>query len=172
VVMGGAVGVPGNVTPTAEYNFYADPHAAQEVICAGARLTLIPLDVTCTVGLRDEDISRRVSPLKTARSAFFDAAASTVVDFGRRTGGYPGIHLHDPAAVAAAAAPQLFGTEPVWMDVETAGSLTRGQVVADRRTLVGDASRSGCRVTCATTTDASALVGWFINRALGGSDDA
>lgn len=46
-VMGGAFNVPGNVTPTAEANFYGDPYAANILIqLAPKKIHLIPLDVT------------------------------------------------------------------------------------------------------------------------------
>jgi purine nucleosidase len=46
VVMGGAVHVRGNISPSAESNFRHDPDAAQAVIVAGFDLTLVPLDLT------------------------------------------------------------------------------------------------------------------------------
>jgi purine nucleosidase len=45
VVMGGAHFNGGNITPAAEFNLYADPHAA-EVVASGVKLTYLPLDVT------------------------------------------------------------------------------------------------------------------------------
>ena len=44
--MGGGRFEGGNVTPVAEFNIYADPHAAQAVLHAGAPVVLHPLDVT------------------------------------------------------------------------------------------------------------------------------
>ena len=46
VAMGGAVDVPGNVTPAAEFNMYVDPEAAHRVLAAGLSLDLVPLDAT------------------------------------------------------------------------------------------------------------------------------
>src|SRR5262249_26243264 len=46
VMMAGAVDVPGNVTPDAEFNAYVDPDAAREVFDAGLQVDLVPLDAT------------------------------------------------------------------------------------------------------------------------------
>lgn len=46
LIMGGALRCPGNITPAAEFNFYADPIAAQIVMQSGAQMVLFPLDVT------------------------------------------------------------------------------------------------------------------------------
>ncbi len=52
-IMGGAVGVPGNVRASAdvgndmaEWNVYVDPHALTVVLGSGAPITLVPLDAT------------------------------------------------------------------------------------------------------------------------------
>jgi pyrimidine-specific ribonucleoside hydrolase len=57
-MMGGAVGVPGNITwpptienPHAEWNFYVDPRAANVVFRSGLPITLVPLDATNDVPL-------------------------------------------------------------------------------------------------------------------------
>lgn len=46
VIMGGAVNVPGNVTPYGEANIVADPEAADYVFSSGLSVTLVGLDVT------------------------------------------------------------------------------------------------------------------------------
>jgi len=60
VIMGGAVDVPGNVTDgsaantTAEWNLFADPPAAQQVLAAGLPVLLVPLDATNGVKVGNE----------------------------------------------------------------------------------------------------------------------
>ncbi|HTN61152.1 MAG TPA: nucleoside hydrolase, partial [Devosia sp.] len=46
VCMGGAFAALGYRTPWAEFNIYADPHAAEIVFSSGIAMTLLPLDVT------------------------------------------------------------------------------------------------------------------------------
>ena len=49
-----------------------------------------------------------------------------------------GAFIHDPLAVAAALDRSLVTTEALYVDVETAGELTAGMTVADRRRLTGN----------------------------------
>ena len=44
--MGGGFFEGGNVTPTAEFNIYVDPHAADVVFKSGVPIVMMPLDVT------------------------------------------------------------------------------------------------------------------------------
>ncbi|WP_186792456.1 nucleoside hydrolase, partial [Neisseria meningitidis] len=46
VIMGGAHFNGGNITPAAEFNIFADPHAAEIVLKSGAQITMMQLDVT------------------------------------------------------------------------------------------------------------------------------
>ena len=44
--MGGAYFEVGNITPTAEFNIYVDPEAAEIVFQSNIKITVLPLDVT------------------------------------------------------------------------------------------------------------------------------
>ncbi len=49
VLMGGSIAEHGNVSPVAEANIWNDPHAADKVLSAGFKLTMVGLDVTYKV---------------------------------------------------------------------------------------------------------------------------
>lgn len=120
VVMGGAVDVPGNVTPEAEFNIHVDPDAARQVLEAGLPLDLVPLDATRQVVLRrdelDAALTRRPGPIADRIAAF------TAPGFRESEGhGIPGLTLHDPLAVGAAVDPTLMTWERVRVTVGADG---------------------------------------------------
>ena len=162
VIMGGAMRVPGNVTPTAEFNFYADPHAARQVLASEAELVLVGLDVTEQVWLKQAALQACTGP----RAAFCQAACEPVIAFESAHYGFAGMHVHDPVALGAALWPQLFRTQQLWVDVETTGELTAGQVVVDQRTLASDQERRGRPVTCAMDVEQARFLELFTERVL------
>ena len=129
VVMGGAVRVPGNHTPAAEFNAYVDPDAAAEVLCAGWPVTLVPLDVTHRVRLT----AGRVAALRAAGDG------SPVTEFvaqalaAQLARGGEGFAMHDPLAVAVAIDPGVVGTEAAAVSVERSDPARLGRTVADFR---------------------------------------
>ena len=54
--MGGVGMSLGNITPSAEFNIYVDPHAANIVLQSGLPLVMMGLDVTHKVNVNDEII--------------------------------------------------------------------------------------------------------------------
>jgi inosine-uridine nucleoside N-ribohydrolase len=124
VVMGGAVDVPGNVTPTAEFNIHVDPEAAAVVLAAGLRLDLVPLDATHQAILPRADLEtalrRLPAPMAQCVGAFTDYALR--VDLKRGGAGMP---LHDPLAVAVALDPSLVTWEPVRLEIGWEGETRR-----------------------------------------------
>ena len=116
-IMGGAVFVEGNVTPYAEFNFYSDPDAADYVLNSEAAVTLISLDVTDKINVTEEDIE----PLKRYKTKLADFVTGIMdysINFHRKYRGAAGAHLHDPLAVAIAAAPQLGQYEQLSIGVD------------------------------------------------------
>ncbi len=150
VVMGGAVRVPGNVTPCAEFNIFVDPDAAQEVMESGIPITLVPLDATRQVRLTRERLRRH---LGTSRKPLATAMRALTRDLLSGSLGREGFPMHDPLAVASVIVPGLLRTEPFPMRVEIRGADTLGMTVADRRGPAG--AQSGWhRVDVATGVDA------------------
>ena len=162
VIMGGAVRVPGNITPTAEFNFYADPHAARQVLASAAELVLVGLDVTHQVWLEQAALHACTG----AYAAFCRAACQPVIAFESAHYGFAGMHVHDPVALGAALWPQLFHTQQLWIDVETTGELTAGQVVVDQRALASDQERLGRPVACAMDVEQTRFLELFTERVL------
>ncbi len=58
VIMGGADTEGGNITPHAEFNIFADPHAAQAVFRSGIPMRVLSLDVTHQLLTQDEMVER------------------------------------------------------------------------------------------------------------------
>jgi len=126
VAMGGAVDVPGNVTPAAEFNMYVDPEAAHRVLAAGLSLDLVPLDATRQAvlpraGLK-KALSRAAGPLAARITAFSDRAFR--ID---HAGGAQGMVLHDPLAVALAIDPTLAQWEAVRLEIGPEGETRRAR---------------------------------------------
>lgn len=124
VVMGGAVDVPGNVTPHAEFNIYNDPPAADIVLNSGIATTLVGLDVTMQASLTRADEPWVEGETPTARLArrVLTSRFRSLPDDGE-------YHLHDPLAVAAAVQPDLLDYRPATVSVRRDGP-ERGRTVA------------------------------------------
>jgi purine nucleosidase len=149
VVMGGAVDVPGNITPGAEFNFHVDPEAAQRVLAAGLPVVAVPLDVTrrTILGRRALQEALHAAPPPIARlvGGITRAALEREEERGR-----PGIELHDPLAVGVALEPSFVRLEALRLAVGPDGETTRA------------AGAPNCRV--ALEVDADRFVPWFLER--------
>lgn len=126
VVMGGAITVPGNVTPAAEFNFYVDPDAAAAVLEAGLALDIVPLDVTRQVVLSRGDLARALGAPRDGWGRLLLDLTAHGFAFGAARGD-GGITLHDPLAVALAADPSLGGWRSLGVRVDTASGEGRGR---------------------------------------------
>ena len=129
VLMGGASRALGNISPAAEFNILADPHAAQIVFDSGLPITMIPLDVTHQVRSIPERIAR-IGSLGTP-------AAAAVAELLAPPPGREPAALHDPCVIAYLLAPELFQGSRVNVVVETQSALTLGATVVDWRGISG-----------------------------------
>src|SRR6267378_195946 len=125
VIMGGSLS-GGNITPAAEFNFYVDPEAARIVFDSGVPLTMVGLDVTNKVIIREE----QVRGLEAAQNPVSQAAGKILrANFDRlsKTGHATGFAMHDPLTVAQLIDPSVVTLKDFFVEIETTGELTAGQ---------------------------------------------
>src|SRR5947209_2936290 len=134
--MGGAFGNPsGNVTPWAEFNFWADPLAAS-IACESVPLFIIPLDVTERVRFTTADSEA----LAASGSRFAAELLSASLALHREELGLGWSLMHDAVALMAVVAPELFSTESMALEVVTEGDQaghvsSSGNLLAKRQTV-------------------------------------
>lgn len=128
-LMGGAIGL-GNTTPSAEFNIYFDPHAAQIVFGSGIPITMCPLEVTHQA-LATKSVIDRLRSGNRPVAAF---AADLFEFFGKtyhEVFGFPAPPVHDPCAVAFLIDPSIIKSHMMHVEVETVGEWTIGRTVCD-----------------------------------------
>jgi purine nucleosidase len=119
-VMGGAAFCPGNVTPSAEFNFHADPLAAHVVLSSGAPISLFGLDVTRHAVMPAEWIASLAELGARGGAAY------------RMLRGYASRQprLHDACPVAWLIEPTLFVSQRCSVEVEWRNADTEGRLLA------------------------------------------
>ncbi|WP_158818724.1 nucleoside hydrolase [Methylocapsa sp. S129] len=133
IIMGGAID-KSNITPSAEFNIWADPEAAAVVMeAAFPKITLVPLDATHQA-LISLDQCAQLRALGTNAGE----AAAQLVEF--RIGGYEANQptgvpqtapVHDAVCIAALVDPQVIDTKFLNVVIETRGEYTMGRTVVD-----------------------------------------
>ena len=130
VLMGGAFGVGGNMSPAAEFNILADPEAAQIVFDCGCPIVAFGLDLTHQVLTTPGRLER----IRAIGTPVAEAVAGMLTFYDKndieRYGG-PGGPLHDPCPIAWLIEPGLFTGKHVNVAVETTSPLTYGMTVVD-----------------------------------------
>ncbi|WP_299206942.1 nucleoside hydrolase [uncultured Tateyamaria sp.] len=130
VLMGGAYFEVGNITPTAEFNIYVDPEAADIVFKSGVDIVVMPLDVThkaLVTKPRNDAFRALGTPVGVAVAEMTDFFER----FDKEKYGSAGAPLHDPCVTAYLIRPDLFTGRHVNVEVETSSDLTMGMTVAD-----------------------------------------
>ncbi|WP_299282005.1 nucleoside hydrolase [uncultured Tateyamaria sp.] len=151
VLMGGAYFEVGNITPTAEFNIYVDPEAADIVFKSGIDIVVLPLDVThkaLVTKPRNDAFRALNTPVGIAVAQMTDFFER----FDKEKYGSAGAPLHDPCVTAYLIQPDLFTGRYVNVEIETSSELTRGMTVADwwgvtdrpkNATFIGDLDADG-----------------------------
>ncbi|HWB98784.1 MAG TPA: nucleoside hydrolase [Bryobacteraceae bacterium] len=131
IIMGGAVGVPGNApenakSPVAEWNIYVDPYAAQLVFQAGMQPLLVPLNATNTVPIGEDFVKQFRAQAHTRLGTIVDEVLA---------GDQPYIHQHsfyawDPLAAVAVAEPSVVTHSPMYLEVIQQAGPTLGETAA------------------------------------------
>ena len=134
-VMGGARSEGGNITASAEFNVWADPDAAAEVLASGCEVVMFGLDATHQVRATEE----RIAALEAVGTPMAGTAAA-MMRFSQRIEreivGWDAPPVHDVCPVAWLARPELFELKPCRIAVETESELTRGHTAVEFREAV------------------------------------
>ncbi len=130
VLMGGGYFEGGNITPSAEFNIYVDPHAAAVVFKSGIKITMMPLDVTHKV-LTTE---KRIAAIRGIGTHVGEVVAAWLEFFERYDEakyGTDGGPLHDPNVIAYLIKPELYSGRECNVEIEINSELTIGETVVD-----------------------------------------
>lgn len=128
-LMGGAIN-EGNVTPSAEFNIFFDPEAADIVFSSGIPIFIAPLELThqALIGPKELD---KIRDLNLEISKFVVDLLEFYSKFHKRRYHMEGAPLHDPCAVLYLIRPDLIETKKMFVQIETKGEYTAGRTVCD-----------------------------------------
>lgn len=130
VIMGGAHFNGGNITPVAEFNLFADPHAAQVVLKSGVKLTYLPLDVTHKI-LTSEARLKQIAALNNNAGKLVGNILNEYIKGDMEHYGIPGGPVHDATVIAYLLKPELFTGRSVNVVVDSREGPTFGQTIVD-----------------------------------------
>lgn len=170
ILMGGAIGVPGNVSPVATANLYEDPEAAAIVYRCGAALVQVGLDVCNLVAISSRQLER-IRAAGTAAGDFLSAATPKLQSYYRSQGllnDPDEVRYNDVPAVAYAVDASLFQTQDLCLTIETHSEAARGQTVVHPQEPGGPSAS----VRVCLGVDAPRLTAMFTERLAGCQRDS
>jgi pyrimidine-specific ribonucleoside hydrolase len=160
VLMGGSVAV-GNATAAAEFNIWHDPEAAAIVLGSGVPVTMYGLDVFYDVAVDATSVAELTASDDPAQQLAGRLLADQMARFGMQAAA-----IGDAGAVAAVIRPAGLTTARLPVQVELAGTWTRGRTIVDQRQrsvdLDQDPHGAGALVDVALQVDAAAYRDLFL----------
>lgn len=159
IFMGGAFKSHGNCSPVAEFNFWADPDAAEYVLNHLDRpMTMVGLDVTREVVLTP-NYRELLHQFKNDRADFIVDITRFYTDFHWEQERTLGCVINDPLAVAYLLDPSICQGESYYVDVVTEGKAI-GMSMVDVGGIIG--KKENCLVL--TKVDAQRFMQLFLTR--------
>ncbi|MDX8335175.1 nucleoside hydrolase [Candidatus Cetobacterium colombiensis] len=135
IIMGGS-SIGGNVTPSAEFNIYVDPEAADIIFKSGIDIVLCPLDVTMKAYVTEKELEE-IKSIGGLAAEVAHGAIKTALDFYKEFYNRNEVPMHDPCTIAYLLKPEIFAGEKVFLGVELKGELTYGETIIDYRDKFG-----------------------------------
>lgn len=155
VTMGAVADHIGNITPAAEFNMWADPHAVDEVLRSGLDVEFVGWDISRKYAVVPPVLAAELRSVGTPLAEFSIDIQCRVAEFCATETKLAGFDLPDPIAMAYAIDPSI-ATESrrLHLAVETESELTRGMVVMDVLGFTGNEPNA----TVVTAADEAAFV--------------
>lgn len=153
VLMGGST-ARGNRGVMSEFNIATDPEAAKIVFDSGLKIVVATMDVGLKALVLPEDSAAILEYGKTGQ----------MINclFSKYRGGSfkTGLKMYDSCAVAYLLKPELFTAEETFVDVELAGTMTKGTTIVDLKGYLNKPANA----TVLLDVDTEAFRTWFLEQ--------
>jgi len=132
VIMGGTgAHGPGNISPTAEFNFWVDPEAVRVVLRSGMPVELVGWDVSIASAVVTEERRAEIRALGTDVADFSIDIQATLHAYAYEETRLQGPDFPDPIAMAHALEPSVATTEFLGVDIAIGPDPMRGTLIVD-----------------------------------------
>jgi purine nucleosidase len=132
VIMGGTgEHGPGNVSPTAEFNFWVDPEAVRVVLRSGMPVELVGWDISIASAVVTETRRAELRALSSELADFSMDIQATLQAFAFEETRLEGPDFPDPIALAHAIDPAPATTEFLGVDIAIGPDPMRGTLIVD-----------------------------------------
>ncbi len=132
VIMGGTgAHGPGNVTPSAEFNFWVDPEAVRVVFRSGMPLEVVGWDISVASAVVTPERAAQVRALGSVVGDFALDIQATLASFVEHETRLAGPDFPDPIAMAHAIDPSPASIQRVGVDIAIGPDPMRGALIVD-----------------------------------------